>query len=126
MSEDLILEGIKVLDVGSWIAAPSCATMLADRGADVIKIEPPETGDAYRGYYDMPPSPNSEVNYTWILDNRNKRSLSLNLKSEQGLAILKKLVEDVDIYVTNMPLPFRRSQGLMWEDLAPLNQRMLV
>ena len=63
MAEELLLEGIKVLEVSSWIAAPSCGAMLADRGAQVTKVEPPEVGDAYRIYYDLPPSPNSEVNY---------------------------------------------------------------
>ena len=71
--DDLLFEGMKVLDLGSWIAAPSCAMMLADRGADVIKVEPPEVGDGYRRYYQLPPSPDSEVNFTWTLDNHNKR-----------------------------------------------------
>jgi formyl-CoA transferase len=125
MSEELLLEGLKVVEVSSWIAAPSCGAMLADRGAQVIKVEPPEVGDAYRGYYELPPSPNSEVNFTWILDNRNKRSMTLNLKSDQGKAILHRMVADCDIYITNQPLPFRREQGLTWEDLQPLNERMI-
>ena len=125
MSDELLLEGIKVVEVSSWIAAPSCGAMLADRGADVIKVEPPEVGDAYRNYYQLPPSPNSEVNFTWILDNRNKRSITLNLKSEQGKAILHRLVADCDIYITNQPLSFRREQGLSYEDLQPLNERMI-
>lgn len=124
-TEDLLLEGVKVIEVSSWIAAPSCGAMLADRGADVIKIEPPEVGDAYRGYYEMPASPDAEVNFTWILDNRNKRSMTLNLKSERGKAILHRLVEACDIYITNQPLPFRREQKLMWEDLRPLNESMI-
>lgn len=92
MSDDLILSGMRVLDVSTWIAAPSCAAMLADRGADVIKVEPPEVGDAYRGYYQLPPSPNTDINYTWTLDNRNKRSICLNLKSAAGMAVLHKLI----------------------------------
>lgn len=99
--------------------------MLADLGADVIKVEQPEAGDAYRGYYQMPPSPNAEVNYTWVLDNRNKRSLTLNLKDPEGRSILLSLVEDCDVYITNQPLPMRRDLQLMWEDLAPLNPRMI-
>ena len=59
MSEALIFDGLKVLEVSSWIAAPTCSAMLADMGAEVIKVEAPEVGDAYRGYYQMPPSPNS-------------------------------------------------------------------
>ena len=125
MSDDLLFAGLKVLDVSSWIAAPAAAAILADLGADVIKIEQPEIGDGYRNYYLLPPSPNSEVNFTWALDNKNKRSLSLNLKSEQGKAILHQLVAQCDVYITNQPLPMRRALGLMWEDLQLLNERMI-
>lgn len=125
MSDELLFEGLHVLDVSSWIAAPAAAAMLADMGATVIKIEPPELGDAYRNYYAMPPSPNSDINFTWALDNKCKRSLSLNLKSEQGKNILHQLVDSCDVYITNQPLPMRRELGLMWEDLKPLNERMI-
>ena len=121
----LLFEGLKVLDVGSWIAAPSCATILADLGADVIKIEAPEVGDVYRTYYQMAPSPDAEVNYTWILDNHSKRSLTLNLKNEAGRDVLLRLVRDCDVYITNQPLPMRRSLKLMPEDLMPQNPSMI-
>lgn len=125
MSDDLLFAGLKVLDVSSWIAAPAAAAILADLGAEVIKIEQPEVGDGYRNYYLLPPSPDAEVNFTWALDNKNKRSLSLNLKSEQGKEILHQLVAACDVYITNQPLPMRRALGLMWEDLQPLNERMI-
>lgn len=125
MADELLFAGLKVLDVSSWIAAPTCAGMFADLGADVIKIEPPETGDGYRAYYQLPPGPNSEVNYTWHLDNRNKRSLTLNLKSDEGRELLLRLVGECDVYITNQPLPLRREIGLMYEDLAPSNERMI-
>lgn len=121
----LLFKGLKVLDVGSWIAAPSCATILADLGADVIKIEAPEVGDVYRTYYQMPPSPDAEVNYTWILDNHSKRSLTLNLKNEAGRDVLLRLMGDCDVYITNQPLPMRRSLKLMPEDLMPQNPSMI-
>jgi formyl-CoA transferase len=122
---ELLFEGMKVLDVGTWIAAPTAATMLADMGAEVIKIEQPELGDAYRNYYQAIVSPESEINYTWALDARNKRSLSLNLKSPEGKAILERLIRECDVYITNQPLPMRRALGLMWEDIRPLNERMI-
>lgn len=125
VDNELMFEGLKVLDVSSWIAAPTCAAMFADMGAEVLKIEAPENGDGYRAYYQLPPSPNSEVNYTWVLDNKNKRSLSLNLKTEDGKQLLHQLVAECDVYITNMPLPLRREIGLMYEDLAPLNERMI-
>ena len=125
MDDELLFQGMKVLDVGSWIAAPTAATMLADRGADVIKIEQPGVGDAYRNYYQAVVSPESAHNYTWALDARNKRSLALNLKHAEGKAILLRMVRECDIYVTNQPLPMRRALGLEYEDLCELNPRMI-
>ena len=122
---ELLFEGLRVLDVSTWIAAPAAATMLADQGADVIKVEPPEVGDAYRGYYQLPPAPNSDVNFTWILDNHNKRSISLNLKTDRGREILYQLVDQCDIYITNQPLDFRRQHTLMWEDLNARNPKLI-
>lgn len=122
---DYIFEGLKVLDVGTWIAGPYAATLLADFGADVIKIELPELGDGYRNFGLAPMTPMASVNYTWILDARNKRSLSLNLKSDEGMAIFRRMVSDCDVYVTNQPLPLRRELGLTYEELKPLNDRMI-
>src|SRR6476620_7593500 len=76
-----ILEGLKVIDCGSFIAAAIAGTVLADFGADVIKIEPPGTGDAYRHVTRNPGMPKSEHNYGWLLDNRSKRGLALDLTS---------------------------------------------
>ena len=123
---DLLFEGLKVLDVGTWIAGPVAATMLADFGAEVTKIELPGPGDGYRHYAHTPGIPDAgEVNYTWLMDARNKRSLTLNLKDPRGKAILEKLIEDCDVYVTNQPQSLRRSLGLTYEELAALNPRMI-
>lgn len=126
MSEEVMLfEGLKVLDVGSWIAGPVSTTMLADRGAEVLKIEAPVAGDGYRHYAILPFTPNADTNYTWAMDARNKRSLALNLKSEAGMAILHQLISDCDIYVTNQPLTLRRTLNLNYEDIQHLNKRMI-
>jgi len=122
---EFLFEGLKVLDVGSWIAAPAAATLLADFGADVIKVELPELGDGYRNYALAPMTPMSDVNYTWVLDARNKRSLSLDLKTEEGLAILHRMISECDVYITNQPLPLRRELGLTYEEVKPLNERMI-
>jgi formyl-CoA transferase len=123
---DLLFEGLKVLDVGSWIAGPVAATILADYGAEVIKIELPGAGDGYRQFAHTPGIPDAgEVNYTWLMDARNKRSLTLNLKNPRGKAILEKLVENCDVYVTNHPQSLRRSLGLTYEELAELNPRLI-
>ena len=126
MSDDtLIFEGLKVLDAGSWIAGPVGATMLADRGAEVIKVEVPIAGDGYRNYALLQFTPNADVNYTWALDNRNKRSIALNLKSEEGMEVMNKLIAWCDVYITNQPMPLRRQLKLTYEDIKPLNERMI-
>jgi len=126
MDDDVLLfEGLKVLDVGSWIAAPVAATMLADRGADVLKVEVPIAGDGYRNYSLLPVSPDADTNYAWAMDARNKRSLALNLKTPEGMEILEQLIRDCDIYITNQPLPLRRELGLNYEDIKSLNPTMI-
>lgn len=121
----LLFAGLRVLDVGTWIAGPVAATMLADFGADVIKVEAPGEGDPYRRLSLIPSMPQSPLNYTWMADARNKRSITLNLKSDEGRAILMQLVAQCDVYVTNQPLPMRRAFRLTYADLQPLNPRMI-
>ena len=125
MSDKLLFADLQVIDMSSWIAAPVAATMLADFGAQVIKIEPPEAGDGYRNFALMASTPTSDVNYTWQMDNRNKRSLALNLKTEEGRKLLRQLVAESDVYVTNTPHPMRRAWGLTSEALAALNPRLI-
>ena len=84
MSDELLFADLKVIDMSSWIAAPVAATILADFGAQVIKVEPPLAGDGYRNFAMMASSPTSDINYTWEMDNRNKRSIALNLKSDRA------------------------------------------
>jgi crotonobetainyl-CoA:carnitine CoA-transferase CaiB-like acyl-CoA transferase len=120
-----VFAGLKVIDCASFIAAPAAATVLSDFGADVIKIEPPGEGDAYRSLYQAPGYPVSEHNYPWILDARNKRSIALDLKSPDGLAVLHRLVDQADVFVTNMPLPVRRRLSIRYEDLGPRNPRLI-
>ena len=125
MDDVMLFDGLKVLDVGSWIAGPVATTMLADRGADVLKIEAPITGDGYRQYASLPFTPNAEANYTWAMDARNKRSMALNLKSAEGIEILHQLIRSCDIYVTNQPIPLRRQLQLNYEDINHLNPKMI-
>ena len=79
-----IFDGLKVLDCASFIAAPAAATVLSDFGADVIKIEPPGAGDPYRNLPNLPGYPQSEHNFAWMLEARNKRSLALDLSKHGG------------------------------------------
>ncbi len=119
-----LLAGLRVVDAASFIAGPVAATILADFGADVIKVEPPD-GDAYRHRMSGPGVPESPYNYRWIVDNRNKRGLALDLRQPAGREVLHRLVQRADVFVTNTPLDSRARLGIRWEDLAPLNPRLI-
>jgi crotonobetainyl-CoA:carnitine CoA-transferase CaiB-like acyl-CoA transferase len=121
----LLFEGLKVIDCGTWIAGPVAGTILADFGASVVKVEIPGAGDPYRALANGPLSPRAPMNYMWECDGRNKRSIALNLASEEGRDILLRLVRDCDVFITNQPFPTRRKLRLNYEDLAPENERMI-
>jgi len=122
---DLLFDDLRVLDVGSWIAAPVATTMLADFGADVLKIEAPGMGDGYRAFAASVGAPDSDTNFTWQMDARNKRSMILNLKSEAGREVLNKLVMQSDVYVTNHSPALRSAWGLDYETLSAANPRLI-
>jgi formyl-CoA transferase len=126
MENTPLLEGLHVVDLASFIAGPAAATVLGDFGADVVKVEPPHTGDSYRALSRVPPNPQVEgVNYPWQLDNRNKRSIELNLKSPDARSVLERLVRWADVLVTNFPPHTRAKLGLEYDALAPLNPRLI-
>lgn len=120
-----IFEGLKVIDCGSFIAAPAAATILSDFGADVIKIEPPGAGDPYRQLPKFPGNPKSDYNYGWMVDNRNKRGLALDIARQEGQAVLGRLVSQADVFITNYPLGVRQRLGIGYEALAHLNDRLI-
>jgi formyl-CoA transferase len=119
---DSLFTGLKVIDCASWIAGPCAATILSDFGADVIKIEPPGTGDAWRNVQAIPGLP---PDYYWQLTSRNKRSLALDMKHREGQAVLHRLVTQADVFVTNFPLPVRDRLRMAPVDLLPLNPRLI-
>ncbi|MBN9572010.1 MAG: CoA transferase, partial [Alphaproteobacteria bacterium] len=94
---DGLFADLLVIDCASFIAGPAAATMLADFGARVIKIEPPVTGDSYRQLKHLPSMPPSQHDYSWLLDNRNKESLALDLKQAPARAILETLLKRCDV-----------------------------
>ena len=102
MASDNIFSGLKVLDFASFIAGPSAAVILSDFGADVIKVEPP-TGDLWRHGHKMPPQPQAEDPYQWHLANRNKRGMTLDLKSPSAQEVLERLVKWADVLIVNTP-----------------------
>ena len=127
MSENLLLKGIKVIDAASFIAGPASTTILSDFGAEVIKIEPPKIGDSLRHLImrTRRVNPQSERDYCWHLTSRNKKSLALDLNSEKGQEILRELVKDSDVFVTNMPEKTRQKLKIRAEDLLPINDRLV-
>jgi formyl-CoA transferase len=125
MDEKGIFDGLKVLDCASFIAAPAAATVLSDFGADVIKIEPPGSGDPYRNLPNLPGYPVSEHNYAWMLEARNKRSLALDLAKPEAQTVLHRLVAEADVFITNFPPSVREKLGLTYATLAPLNERLI-
>jgi crotonobetainyl-CoA:carnitine CoA-transferase CaiB-like acyl-CoA transferase len=120
-----VFQGLKVLDVASFIAAPMAAAVLSDFGADVIKIEPPGEGDGYRRVYKLPNLPVCEHNYAWALVARNKRALALDLKHAEGRAVLHRLVAAADVLITNYPPGVRARLGLACESLRDINPRLI-
>jgi crotonobetainyl-CoA:carnitine CoA-transferase CaiB-like acyl-CoA transferase len=90
-----LLDGIRVVEAASMVLVPSAASMLADFGADVIKIEPPP-GDENRRLHELPAMPDSEIAYSFLMDNRSKRGIVLDLKQPDGQAVLHRLVDRAD------------------------------
>jgi crotonobetainyl-CoA:carnitine CoA-transferase CaiB-like acyl-CoA transferase len=118
-----IFDGIKVIDCASFIAGPAAATVMSDFGAEIVKIEPPGMGDPYRRR--AVPMPERPLNPGFFLDARNKKSLALDLRSEAGRAVLYRLVEGADVFITNYPPPARARLGITYDDLKHRNERLI-
>ena len=121
----LVFDGLKVIDCASFIAGPAAATVMSDFGAEVVKIEPPGAGDPYRRRATPPIGPGLAGNPGFVLDGRNKKSLALDLRVPEGRAVLYRLVAGADVFITNYPPPVRRRLGITYEELAPLNPRLV-
>src|SRR3984957_12681756 len=124
MVSDNIFSGLKVVDFASFIAGPSAAVILSDFGADVIKVEPP-TGDAWRRGHLIPPQPQAKDPYPWHLANRNKRGITLDMKSPDAQAVLEKLVKWADVLIVNTPHPARKRLKLEYDDVVEWNPRLI-
>lgn len=118
----LPLEGFKVLDLSRTLAGPYATMMLADMGADVIKVEEPSSGDESRRF--TPPKWNDESCY-YLAANRNKRGITVNLKSPEGIEIIKELVKDADVLVENFRTGTMEKLGLGYETLKEINPKLI-
>ena len=120
-----ILSGLRVIDCATYIAAPASTTIMSDFGAEVFKIERPDGGDLWRLFAHLPGTAHSELNWCWILTNRNKRSVALNLDKPEGREVLIRLVKTADVFVTNYQRQLLEKFRLTWEDLSAQNERLI-
>src|SRR5687767_4668282 len=95
------LEGIKIVEVAMWAFVPVAGAILSDMGATVIKVEPP-TGDPIRGLRTGLSDDEPTIDYSWESYNRGKRSITLDLKQEAGVEVLYRLLEEADVFLTNL------------------------
>ncbi|MER3420985.1 MAG: CoA transferase, partial [Chloroflexota bacterium] len=116
------LAGIRVVEAGVWVAGPAAAGIMADWGADVIKIEPP-TGEPLRGMAN--PARIPDVNPPFELDNRGKRSVALNLADPEGYRIARRLIDRADVFITNMVPAVVERLRLTYDDLKATNPGLI-
>ncbi|SAK93233.1 L-carnitine dehydratase/bile acid-inducible protein F [Caballeronia fortuita] len=116
------LQGIRVIEIGTLIAAPFAARMLAEFGAEVIKIEAPESGDPLRKWRKL----HEGTSLWWYLQSRNKKSVCVNLKSPEGVDVIKRLSADADIVIENMRPGALEKLGLGWDILHAINPKLTM
>jgi formyl-CoA transferase len=121
-TRQLPLEGLKVLELGQLIAGPFATKLLGEFGADVIKIEPPGTGDPLRKWRMI----EEGTSLWWHVQTRNKRSVALDLRSEEGQGLVRKLAAEADVVVENFRPGTLANWGLGWEALSALNPRLIM
>ena len=121
-SSNQALAGIRVLELATYIAGPFCATVLAEFGADVIKVELPGSGDPCRKYGVASAVP--DASYMFLSEGRNKKSITLDLRTPEGLEIAKRLVADVDVVIENFQVGTLEDWGLGWTVLKEINPRL--
>ena len=117
------LDGLKVIDVSSFLAGPFCSTQLAEFGADVIKLELPKVGDALRRFGSITPNGDS---LPWLSECRNKKSATLDLRKPEGAELLKALIKDADVLVENFQPGTLEKWGLGWDVLKEVNPKLIM
>ena len=122
MNKNSILSGVKVIEMSTYVAGPSCARILADWGADVVKIETPK-GDAWR--YIAAGLVTDDADPVFAADNTNKKFVAIDLKAQSGVDVLKKLLKDADVFITNLRPGALEKMGLSYEELSTVNDRLV-
>lgn len=119
------LKGIKVVEMGIWVAGPAAAAVLGDWGAEVIKIENPAGGDPVRALMALGIPMQLPVNPSVELDNRNKRGVAVNVQTAEGRAVVQRLIRDADVFVTNLRAAALQRAGLAYADVRQSNPRLI-
>ncbi|WP_434458098.1 CoA transferase [Stutzerimonas urumqiensis] len=119
---DLPLQGLKVVEMGQLIAGPFASKLLGEFGAEVIKIEPPKTGDPLRTWRKI----KDGTSLWWHVQSRNKRSLTLDLKQAEGQDVARRLIAEADILIENFRPGTLEEWGMGWDDLSALNPRLIM
>ncbi|MEA4895845.1 MAG: CoA transferase [Oscillospiraceae bacterium] len=122
MNQNKILSGIKVVEMSTYIAGPSCARILADWGAEVIKVETPK-GDAWR--YIAAGLVTDEADPVFASDNANKKFAAIDLKVPEGADVLKSLLKGADVFITNLRPNALEKSGLSYDNLKKMNERLI-
>jgi len=117
------LQGCRVLDIATFLAGPFCATQLGEFGAEVIKVELPGVGDATRRFGTMTECGDS---LPWLSESRNKKCITLDLRKPDGVALIKRLVEQSDVLVENFQPGTMERWGLGWDVLSAVNPRLIM
>ena len=115
------LDGVRVLDLATFIAAPFAATILGEFGAEVIKVEQPVNGDPMRQFGTATEIDDSSL--AWLSEARNKHSITLNLKTPEGVDLLKRLVEQTDVICENFRPGTLEKWGLGYDVLCAINPK---
>ena len=120
--KNLPLDGIKVVDLSAALTGPFCTQLLADFGAEVLKIEPPGKGDMLRAF--GPPYLKGESPY-FLLTNRNKRGITLDITKEKGREILIRLAKDADVFIENYRPGVKKKLKIDYDTLKEINPRLI-
>jgi crotonobetainyl-CoA:carnitine CoA-transferase CaiB-like acyl-CoA transferase len=125
MSERPLLEGLRVVELATFVFGPAAGTVLGDFGAEVVHIEHPQIGDPYRMLPQLKPLPDCEENYCWILTGRGKKSIALDVRKPEGREVAHELVRRADVFITNLHPSVLEKLGMTWEVLERENPRLI-
>ncbi|RFU64977.1 CaiB/BaiF CoA transferase family protein [Peribacillus glennii] len=116
------LEGLRVLEMGQLIAGPSASRLLGEFGAEIIKVETPETGDPIRNWRVV----ENGTSLWWYVQSRNKKSITINLREAEGQQLIRELVKEIDILIENFRPGTMEKWGLGYEDLKAINPGLIM